>query len=307
MKILLSLAFITTAAAAATLSIDTTLRDEARAKDIECRVHYPETGDRLPLIVFSHGFGSDRTAFSPIAQHWAEHGFIVVNPSHIDGYGKSLGKGDATPKGGIQGLLERAGRNIATRVRDITFVLDSLDQLAVKLPDLEKRLDRSRIGVGGHSLGAYTAMLIGGVTTNFDGTKSRDFRDPRVHCVMPISAQGIGQQGLTESSWANLHVPMLTITGSRDTGAGGQKPEWRMTSFKLSPPGDKYLLYIEGATHGSYDGGPGESGTRTTDVVKVTTLAFWNAYLKDDMRRQASLKSGSVLEPFGAAATIEAK
>lgn len=283
---------------------DVTLRDEKRGVDIEYRVHHPENGDKLPLIVFSHGFGADRTAFTPIAQPWAEHGYVVVCPSHPDGFGKSKGKGAPLPKGGIAALMENSAKKIENRVGDVTFVLDSLDQLTAKVPALKGRIDSSRIGVGGHSLGAYTASLIGGVTAEIGSEKARTFKEARVRCILPISAQGTGQQGLTESSWSALPIPMLTMTGSLDKGAGGQGPEWKKEPFKFSPAGDKYLVFIEGANHVGFGGArPGV----ITDAVKASTLAFWNAYLKDDTSAKTALKTGSVFDTLKSTATIEAK
>ncbi len=59
MKTLLILALTASSALAAVKSEDITLRDEKRGKEIECRIHFPDTGETLPLIVFSHGFGAD--------------------------------------------------------------------------------------------------------------------------------------------------------------------------------------------------------------------------------------------------------
>ncbi len=304
MKPILTLLILAQLAHAAPLSSDITLRDEKRGRDIESRVHYPATGSKLPLIVFSHGFGADRTAFTPIAQHWAEHGFVVVSPSHIDGFGKSKGKGGAPPAGGLSALMKNAVLKTENRVGDITFILDSLDQLIIQLPALKDRIDRSRIGVGGHSLGAYTTMLIGGVTADIGEVKARSFKDARVRCIMPISGQGTGQQGLTDSSWSTLTIPMLTVTGSLDKGAGGQGPEWKKEPFKFSPAGDKYLVFIEGANHVSFGGAtPGN----ITDAVKAGTLAFWNAYLKDDAAAKSSLASGSIMLPYAKQAGIQSK
>ena len=285
---------------------DVTLRDERRGRDIECRVHFSEQGGKCPLIVFSHGFGADRTAFTPIAQHWAEHGYVVVAPSHLDGSGKSKGKGEPLPTGGLPALMKNAALKIEERVGDITFLLDAVDQLVEKVPALRGRIDTGRIGVGGHSLGAYTTMLVGGVTTDIGGQKARSFRDPRVRCILPISAQGVGQQGLTESSWSALAIPMLTITGSLDKGAGGQGPNWKKEPFERSPAGDKYLVFIEGANHVAF-GGSGARSPHIAECVKASTLTFWDAYLKDDATAKAALANGSVFDAWKGKATIEAK
>jgi hypothetical protein len=100
---------------------------------------------------------------------------------------------------------------------------------------------------------------------------------------------------------------MLTMTGSRDQGAGGQGPDWKKEPYKFSPPGDKYLLFIEGANHLSFGGGLGSRSSVTTDVVKAVSLAFWDAYLKGDAGAKTSLTGGEVVKPFAGTATIESK
>ncbi|GAB4164662.1 MAG: hypothetical protein Fur0032_00790 [Terrimicrobiaceae bacterium] len=167
MKTLLVLGLLTTSALAAVQSVDVTLRDEKRGQDIACRVYAPDSGDNLPLIIFSHGFGADKTAFAAISQHVAAHGYVVVHPSHADGFGKS--KDRSTPEedsrgwgalrngGGLAGLISQPGR-IEGRIADVVAVMDSLEQLTTQVPGLKGRLDATRIGVGGHSFGAYTAI-----------------------------------------------------------------------------------------------------------------------------------------------------
>lgn len=311
MKVIVTLSLFAASAIAAVKSDDITLRDDKRGKDIECRVHYPEAGDKLPLIVFSHGFGADKTAFATISKHVAEHGYVVVHPSHNDGFGRSGAKQGA---GGFKGLRSGGGlagvmndpAKVEGRVGDVTFILDAIEQLTAKVPELKGRIDTTRIGVGGHSYGAYTSMLIGGVTADLGGQKARSFADPRVKCILPISGQGTGQQGLTEPSWANLKLPMMTMTGSRDQGAGGQGPDWKKEPFKFSPPGDKYLVFIEGANHVSF-GGFGGRESDITRVVKAMTLAFWDAYLKGNEKAKVALKSGEVVKPFTGTAKVESK
>jgi predicted dienelactone hydrolase len=299
-------------------SEDITLRDEKRGKDIECRIHFPDTGDKLPLIVFSHGFGADKTAFATISQNVAEHGYVIVHPSHADGFGRSgnkQGERASMPvKGGIRAFRSGGGlagllndlEKIEGRIADVVKVMDSIEQLCTKVPALRGRIDTTSIGVGGHSYGAYTSMLIGGVTADIGSAKARSFVDKRVRCILPISGQGTGQQGLTKSSWANLNLPMMAITGSLDQGAGGQGPDWKKEPFKFSQPGEKYLVFIEGANHLSFGGGLGGRSSSTTEVVKATALAFWDAYLKNDEKAKAALKSGEVVKRFQGS-TIESK
>ena len=60
-------------------------------------------------------------------------------------------------------------------------------------------------------------MLVGGVTIDVDGKQDRSLRDKRIKAILPISPQGPGQLGLTERSWKALALPMMTVTGSKDT------------------------------------------------------------------------------------------
>jgi len=311
MKSLLLLALAAHTALAAARTEDITLRDEKRGKDIECRVHFPDAGDKLPLIVFSHGFGADKTAFGPISQHIADRGYVVVHPSHQDGFGRSGGEatgrglGALRSSGGLAGLLNNPSQ-IQSRVADVVAVMDAIPQLTAKVPALAGRVDASRIGVGGHSFGAYTAMLLGGVTADLGGQQARRFSDPRVRCILPISAQGTGQQGLTKSSWAALKLPMLTITGSRDRGAGGQGPEWKKEPFKFSPPGDKHLLVIEGANHVSF-GGYGGRANEFTPIVQQACVLFWDAHLKGLPAAAEALRSKSLETAFPGRVTQQSK
>jgi predicted dienelactone hydrolase len=290
-----------------------TLHDDARRKDLPYKVHFPTADGRYPLIVFSHGFGGSKDAFSTVGQHWASHGYVVIHPSHADGPGRRDGDrdaGGATPArlrtGWLVGQLNDPDR-IADRVADIALVLDSLPEIAEATPALVGRIDAERIGVGGHSFGAYTAMLIGGVTVDLGGERERSFRDERVRCILPISAQGTGQQGLTDRSWAGLRIPMMTITGTRDRGVGGQSVDWRKEPYVFSPAGDKYLIVIEGASHLSFGGGLGPRSSGVTDVVKLGSTLFWDAYLKESETALGYLQSEKLSEDVGGTCTFEKK
>lgn len=172
---------------------------------------------------------------------------------------------------------------------------------------VQDRIDDTRIGVGGHSFGAYTAMLIGGVTVDLGGEKGRSFRDRRVTCILPISAQGTEQRGLTQGSWAGLAIPMMTITGTRDRGVGGQGVDWRMEPYAFSPPGSKYLVVIDEANHLSFGGGLGPRGSGVTDVVKLTSTLFWDAFLKDSEPARARLQSDTLPKESGGKFVLEKK
>jgi len=292
-----------------------TLRDATRKKDLPYKVYYPKTGGPYPLILFSHGFGGNKDAFGPIGKHWASHGYVVIHPTHSDGLNrrkadaKEAGEQkSATPPrfGGLLGGLNDPVK-IGERVADLVLILDQLHHLPKAVPGLKDKIDAKSIGVAGHSFGAYTTMLIGGVTVDLGQDKSKSFLDKRVKCILPISAQGTGQQGLTKKSWDTLKRPMMTITGTRDRGAGGQDVEWKKEPYKYSPKGDKYLVVIDGANHFSFGGSVGRLGRDVTESVKLCSTHFWEAYLKDSEVSKKYLQSEKFVKDAGGKFTVERK
>jgi dienelactone hydrolase len=292
-----------------------TLKDEARKKELPYKVYYPKTGGPYPVILFSHGFGGNKEAFGPIGKHWASHGYVVIHPTHADGLNRRQDQpknaGDQPPATAprFAGLL--GGMNdptkIIDRVADLVLILDQLEHLPKAVPGLKDKIDAKAIGVAGHSFGAYTTMLIGGVSVDLGKDRGKSFFDKRVKCILPISPQGTGQQGLTDQSWATLRLPMMTITGTRDRGVGGQGVEWRKEPYKYSPKGDKYLVVIDGANHLSFGGGLAGRGGDITESVKLCSTHFWEAYLKDSPASKQYLQSDQLVKDAGSKFTIERK
>src|SRR5436190_1745243 len=55
-------------------------QDSARMRGVPVRIYAPAMksgGERLPVILFSHGLGGNRNAGRVWAEHWASHGYIV--------------------------------------------------------------------------------------------------------------------------------------------------------------------------------------------------------------------------------------
>jgi predicted dienelactone hydrolase len=120
-----------------------------RGDDLQVRVSAPATGTGLPVIVFSHGFGWSMDGYAPLADFWAAHGFMVIQPTHLDS--RTLGIPAEDP---------RTPRIWRLRIEDLTRVLDELDVLETSVPGLAGRLDRDRVAVAGHSWGAQSASRV---------------------------------------------------------------------------------------------------------------------------------------------------
>jgi predicted dienelactone hydrolase len=275
---------------------DLVLTDAKRKKDLKISVYFPKGKGPFPVVIFSHGFGGTKDGYAYLSRFLAGHGYVSIHPNHADagaplqvrgGGGEDVRKQLTNPK-----VWEG-------RVGDVSFLIDSFPALERKLPALKGELDAARIGVAGHSFGAFTSMLIGGTTVDVpNGTKGKSFADTRVKAILPISPQGTSHMGLKKGSWDKLKLPMLVVTGTRDRGLGGEPASWREEPFRYSPAGDKYLLIIDGANHFSFVGGRFDAQEKTIPFVKVAAVAFWDAYLKGDREAKAYLQSDK-LQAFG--------
>jgi predicted dienelactone hydrolase len=240
---------------------DAAIRDAKRDKELELSVEYPIAAGSYPLIIWSHGYGGSSRGYVGLSSYWASFGYVVIKPTHADSGKLANVQAGEGPREVFSEPEWRA------RVQDITAILDAVPQLEEKYPELKGKIDMKQIGVGGHSYGAHTALLLGGVKTFPGGTS---LADPRVKAVLVMSPQGPSEvRGLTKESYASLSVPTLFMTGSLDRGfTEDETPEWRRQAFELAPAGDKYLVVVEGARHATFAGrtaGMADAGGR--DVV----------------------------------------
>jgi len=283
---------------------------------------------RFPLVVFSHGAGGSRDAFPDLTAHWASHGYIVVLPTHADSIQLRRRSGEDLSR--LQRDLDSLRRDVKPldRLTDIVLLLDSIGVMEERIAGLRDRdgngrVDRDRVGIAGHSAGALTTQMAAGVKVRgvVPGAllEARSVGDPRIDAAILISGQGTTNRMFTDRSWSELSKPMLVITGSKDVAAiGSETPASRREPFEKAKPGDKYLVFLEGATHSSYQGkGPAarldrEQPTDTelemiTSVTASATLAFLDLYLKDDPPARAYLGSEALVAFSGGKAALERK
>lgn len=213
------------------------------------------------------------------------------------------------------------------RVGDISFVLSNTEALMKAVPALKDKLNLEKVAVSGHNAGAYTSQIIGGASidveetvTAEDGTEStktetRNLLDKRVKAILALSPAGPDQGGLTKESFKGIKVPAMNITGSEDTTGEGQDAAWKKQAFELSGEGDKYQVFVEGASNYSFTrqrrsfrrGGEDQPTDHTFDWVKTSTLQFLNATLKGDEKAKTWLTGGALKEATEGAAIIESK
>ena len=110
-----------------------TLDSPGRGTDLRVRISAPAAGSGLPVVLLSHGHGSSLEGYGPLADFWAAHGFVVIQPTHLDSRTVGLPQDDP-----------RTPRLWRFRVEDMKRVLDHLDVLEAAVPGLGGRPDRTR-------------------------------------------------------------------------------------------------------------------------------------------------------------------
>lgn len=139
-----------------------------------CTIYYPrelESGS-YPIIIWGNGTGTPTIAYTPLLTHLASWGFVVVACNNVTNY-----------SGDIQ-------------IKAIDYIIE---QNETSDSIFYGKLDISRIGITGHSMG-------GGAAINAA-------TDARVSCSAPLSP---GPYPSTFISVTQLNGPILMFTGAND-------------------------------------------------------------------------------------------
>lgn len=274
------------------------LHDAVRNRDIPLKIYYPQTTgpNRFPILIFSHGAGGSKDGYAYLSRYWAANGYVVLNPTHFGSDGSLLKRGHPFYNLRVFHQMVTDKANLVNRPKDITFLLDSLPRLEEQVPPLRGHMDPTRVGVGGHSFGAYTSMAVAGAKVYASPDKAMEFEDTRVEAFLVLSPQGPGGWAFKDDSWEPIHRPMFMLTGTKDRGLENGEPyQWRLKAFEHLRPGHKYLAVIQGANHMDFADAQFNGKVRDAHVhqwIKQASLLFWDAYIKGDRGLEQTLKRG---------------
>ncbi|MEL6462127.1 MAG: alpha/beta hydrolase [Cyanobacteria bacterium J06621_15] len=292
--------------------------DIERRRLLSTDIYLPNIRSSVPLIVISHGIGTDSSNFRYLANHLASNGFAVVVPNH---------PGSDTKQ--VQSLLNGSASEVAqakefiNRPLDIKFVLDELEKLNNSDSRFQNVFDLEKIGVFGQSFGGYTALALAGAEINLDKiqqnckqkalkqtwnmslllqcrmqelqqnkpVKQYSLYDKRVKAVIavnPITSSIFGETGLNQ-----IKTPVMMVASSEDTVAPALYEQILPFSWINNP--DKYLVQMEGATHFSTIGDGKDSSEKAGEAAKLIgdnpkqaqsymktlSLPFFKSYVSD--------------------------
>lgn len=266
------------------------LVDEARGRRVPVTVLFPNRTDpprSSPLIVLSHGAAAGRSSYAYLAKHLARNGYVVAISEHVGSSTKALLRGIFRQRSGPRRVSAEMARDRGewqARPAGIRFVVDTAARWNETDPRLRNTIDLARIGVLGDSYGAYTALAVGGVGVRI-GDSLSDFSNPRVDAMVALSPSGPGGWGgFSEESFARVEIPALLVTGSADVVTDWQWGEWRKLAYDLMPPGPRYFLWLEEATHFDFTDLPfkGSRSASVHRIVETMVLAFFDVHLKTE-------------------------
>ena len=282
-----------------------TMNDRRRERTFPMDLYLPKVNSqkKLPLVVISHGLGSDLTTFSYLAKHLASHGFAVAVPEHPGSSARQIEallnglESDITPP-----------KELIDRPLDIKFLLD---RIAYSFGD---KIDVENVGMIGQSFGGYTTLALAGAEINWDSldrdcpqldsswnlswliqclalqipvaVSEPELKDERIKAAIainPLVSSIFGQESLSE-----IDIPVMLVSGSSDPVTPAL-PE-QITPFTWLTTPEKYLVLLIGGTHFSTleeSGGSipvpeqaiGPSPKIAQDYVKQLGLAFFGKYV----------------------------
>ena len=293
-----------------------TLRDEKRRRVFPLELYLPQQqirGSRLPLVIISHGLGSDRNTFAYLARHLASHGFAVAVPEHPGSNSRQINAllsglaSDVTPP-----------RELIDRPLDIKYLLDYLTAEYGELIDVDN------VGIIGQSFGAYTALAVAGAELNFPQLKqdcpniddslnvslllqciglnlpgeSFNLYDERIVAAIainPLASSIFGQEEISK-----IKIPVMIVSGSADPVTPALSEQ--IQPFTWLTTAEKYLALLRGGTHFStLNDSPGSISlpeqaigpdpSIAQDYVKQLGLVFFSTYIARQAEYQPYLSA----------------
>ena len=263
--------------------------DESRDRQVPFKRYRPEKLDGpAPILIFSHGYGGSREAAAYLGKHMASHGYVSYHIQH-PGSDSSIWEGSPNP---LQTLAETpiTPEMTLNRLADLPFAVDQITG-ENQSGELAGKLKLEALGMWGHSFGGVSTMAAAG--QQFRGGS---MPEPRIRAAAVFSpnAPGVVEPAV---AYGGIVIPMLYVSGTNDVVAAfGQTVAHRRIAFEHSTNTIRYLLMANGANHSAWSGTRRRepvANQRARESVKAVGLAFWQAYLTDDVSARTWLRESA--------------
>lgn len=273
--------------------------DSARGgRAIPYKIYHPiDHGlEKVPVILWSHGFGGNRDGASFLSRFLSSHGFVIVHMTHA-GTDSSLWEGKPGHPWDILRQVKISRAVTLHRMKDVPFVLDNLPDWVAQNPDVGV-LDFENVGISGHSFGAMTTQVMAGMLFPDEKKVLQDMSEPRFKAGIVYSPVPIAHltDAPHEQVYGGIDIPLLHMTGTQDVSPlEGYGYKHRLLVRDHAGHPEQYLQVLPDGDHMVYNGTRGGLEANPNreaheNLIKAAALAFWNAYLKDDEAAKAWLE-----------------
>lgn len=223
----------------------------------------PAKGDRLPLLVLSHGLNRWSSFMSGMAENLASKGYVVASIDHDD----RLASNPATQ-------MIAFGASFVHRSADQRAAIAWLKAFAGGKDPLAPRIDAENIGLVGYSMGGFGALATAGaaydakgpVTSKVSGMTLVDGAAAGVKSAVLIAPWGgmPAVRSFTTDGLAGMTMPSLWIVGDADDIVGADGVKWLHDGAVRS---DRRLLVFANARH-NLGGNPPPDSAPDTGVLR---------------------------------------
>lgn len=289
--------------AAPAAACDLMLEDEARSRRIPARLTLPPGEGQVPLVLWSPGLGGGLGQGAIYARAWAAAGIATMQLQHPGSDAMAYRQADAAAKAAPDPGRARAARarilreaagpaQLGARLADVALAHARLAKGGREDGCALDRVDASRLGVAGHSMGGWVAQLLAG-----QRLVGLDIPRLPVRAALVVSGAPLveGERALA-ASLAMVRVPVLAVTGTLDGISDKATPDAqaaamarRTAYWQALPAGDKQLLVAMGATHMHLAGTSGAMPEPMAARLGALSADFWRATLLQDPAAKARL------------------
>jgi predicted dienelactone hydrolase len=268
----------------------------------------------LPLVIISHGYPGNRYLMSHLGENLASKGFVTVSIDH---------------KESTYDDQKAFASTLYNRAFDQLFVLNEMERLGKPGSGsfLSGRLDASRTGIVGYSMGGYGVVnVIGGGYSKASetingappnkllaerGAANPEYRktiDSRIKAAIAIAPWGMVGGFWDAEGLKGIATPVLFVAGSVDDVAGYEKGTKAIYQGAINA--DRYLLTFVNANHNAAAPIPAPAETYAAaeagkpaafahyadavwDTVRMNNIldhfatAYFDLYLKGDQEKKS--------------------
>jgi dienelactone hydrolase len=254
----------------------------ADGRTTDYRVMTPATGGRWGVVLFSHGANSSNDSYDRVWQAWADRGYMVIGPNHID-----TGPPAAQRKVGFPALFR-------SRIADIKAPLAQKAPFDALAKAQGASLDWAAICGAGHSYGSVVAQALAGATILVPGEGTpANAREPSVVACVCLSPPGPLKDFIPADAWSTVTIPVLVQTGDQDM-LPHFVDDWRSRLTGLAGAPNRWTIVARGVNHYFHGlictltDGPYPDLPALTETARLSG-EFIDAYVRHDARALQAL------------------